>query len=79
LRFAAHDTPPQLTAAFTELYQAVGLVADEQDVDTLTEVVFAALHGLVTLSRAGRLRPDYDAERLQLLVDQFASGRETMR
>jgi AcrR family transcriptional regulator len=74
LRFAAQDTPPQLTAAFAELHQAVGLVADEQDVDTLTEVVFAALHGLVTLSRAGRLRPGYDAERLQLLVNQFANG-----
>jgi AcrR family transcriptional regulator len=79
LRFAAQDTPPQLTAAFNELHQAVGLVADEQDADTLTEVVFAALHGLVTLSRAGRLRPGYDTERLQLLVNQFASGRETVR
>ena len=79
LRFAAQDTPPELAAGFAELKQAVGLVADEQDADTLTEVVFAALHGLVTLSRAGRLRPGYDAERLQLLVDQFAGGRETMR
>jgi AcrR family transcriptional regulator len=79
LRFAAQDTPPELAAGFAELKQAVGLVADEQDADTLTEVVFAALHGLVTLSRAGRLRPGYDAERLQMLVDQFAGGRETMR
>jgi AcrR family transcriptional regulator len=57
LRFAAQDTPPQLTAAFAELRQPVGLVADEQDADALTEVLWAALHGLVTLSRAGRLRP----------------------
>jgi AcrR family transcriptional regulator len=37
LRFAAQDTPPQLTAAFAELRQAVGLVGDEQDADALTE------------------------------------------
>jgi len=74
LRFAAQDTLPQLSAAFAELHQAVGLVADEQDTDALTEVFFAALHGLVTLSRAGRLRPGYDSDRLQLLVRQF-TGR----
>ena len=79
LRFAAQDTPPQLTAAFAELRQAVGLVADEQDVDALTEVFFAALHGLVSLSRAGRLRPGYDSDRLQLLVDQSTNRRGTTR
>jgi len=79
LRFAAQDTPAQLDAAFAELRHAVGLAADEQDADTLTEVFWAALHGLVTLSRAGRLRPGYDSERLQLLVNQFTRRRETMR
>ena len=79
LRFVAQDTPPQLAAAFAELHQAVGLVADERDADALTEVFWAALHGLVTLSCAGRLRPGYDSDRLQLLVNQFTSGRETMR
>ncbi|MDT5094745.1 MAG: hypothetical protein QOH60_4108 [Mycobacterium sp.] len=75
LRFAAEDTPPELTAGFAELRQAVGLVADEQDADTLTEVLWAALHGLVTLGRNGRLRPGYEAERLQLLVDRFTGAR----
>ena len=79
LRFATPETPTQLTAAFAELQQAVALVAEEQDADTLTEVLWAALHGLVTLGRAGRLRPRYDSDRLQLLVDQFTSGREAMR
>ncbi len=71
LHFAAEDTPPQLITAFAEQHQAVGLVAGEQDADTLTEVLWAALHGLVTLSRAGRLRPGHESERLQLLVNQF--------
>lgn len=71
LRFAAEDTPAQLAMAFAELRQAVSLVADEQDADTLTEVFWAALHGLVTLGRTGRLRPGYEGERLQLLVNLF--------
>ncbi len=79
LRFAAQDTPPQLTAAFAELRQAVDPVGDEQDVDALTEVFWAALHGLVTLTRTGRLRPGYDSERLQLLVNRFTNGTEASR
>ena len=78
LRFAAQDTPPQLTAAFAELREAVGAAGDEQAADALTEVLWAALHGLVTLSRTGRLRPGHDSERLQLLVDQFTSNRNTV-
>ncbi|MGA5464902.1 TetR/AcrR family transcriptional regulator [Mycobacterium sp. NPDC050041] len=75
LRFAAQDTPPQLTAAFTELRQALALVAAGQDADALTEVFWAGLHGLVTLTRAGRLRPGHDAERLDLLVESFMASR----
>jgi AcrR family transcriptional regulator len=74
LPFATSDAPVELTAPFAELRHAVGLVADEQDIDTLTEVLWAALHGLVTLSRAGRLRPDHARERLQLLAGQFSGA-----
>jgi AcrR family transcriptional regulator len=79
LRFAAEDTPPALESAFAALHQAVALVAEEHEADTLTEVFWAALHGLVTLSRTGRLRPGYDSDRLQLLVKQFTDSRQTMR
>jgi hypothetical protein len=48
------------------------MVAGERDVDTLAEVFWAALHGLVTLDRTGRLRPDYRSERVDLLVAQFS-------
>jgi AcrR family transcriptional regulator len=76
LRFANQHTPPQLEAGFAALRQAVGLAADERDADTLTEVFWAALHGLVTLARTGRLRPGYESDRLQLLVDEFTGRRE---
>jgi AcrR family transcriptional regulator len=71
LRFAAPDTPAELTAAFNQLRAAVDLVAGSRDADTLTEVLWAALHGLVTLDRGGRLRPEYQAARVDLLVTQF--------
>jgi AcrR family transcriptional regulator len=78
LRFGAEDTPSQLDAAFSVLRDAVGNVAGQQDADTLTEVFWAALHGLVILARTGRLRPDHESARLDLLVDQFADGRESL-
>jgi AcrR family transcriptional regulator len=71
LRFGAEDTPHQLRAAFAELREAVTLVAGGHDVDTLTEVLWASLHGLTTLGRSDRLRPGRDNERIELLVAQF--------
>jgi len=72
LQFAAADTPPELNAAFAELRGAVGMVAGTRDADTVTEVLWAALHGLVTLDRAGRLRPEYRAARVDLLISEFS-------
>jgi hypothetical protein len=74
LHFAAEDTPVALSAAFGELRAALAATASHSDVDTVAEVVWAALHGLVTLSRSGRLRGDHELERIELLADQF-SGR----
>jgi AcrR family transcriptional regulator len=68
LPFAAEDTPAELNAGFDELRAAVDTVAGTRDPDTLTEVVWAALHGLVTLDRSGRLRPDHHAERVDTLI-----------
>jgi AcrR family transcriptional regulator len=74
LRFAAADTPAPLSAAFGELCEAVAAATNPPDVDTATEVVWAALHGLATLSRSGRLRPGHESQRLALLATQFGPG-----
>jgi AcrR family transcriptional regulator len=71
LRFAEPDTTPELVAAFDELRQAVSAIANDADADTLTEVFWAALHGLTSLGRGGRLRPDYDSERVDALIARF--------
>lgn len=73
LRFASDDAPPALTAGFAELRLSISAVTDGADTDALTELFWAALHGLVTLSRAGRLRPGFESERVELLVDQFST------
>ena len=70
------DTPVELLAAFAELRQAVAAVAGGRDIETLTEVLWAALHGLITLSRADRLRPGLDAERIELLVAELNDDKD---
>lgn len=72
LHFAAEDTPPELEAAFTELRDVVTPLAEHRDADTLAEVLWSALHGLVTLSANNRLREGYDAERVDFLIAQFS-------
>jgi AcrR family transcriptional regulator len=72
LRFADPETPAELNTAFSELRAAVDLVAGTRDTDTLAEVVWAALHGLVTLDRSGRLRPEYRSARVDLLVSALS-------
>ncbi|WP_315092937.1 TetR/AcrR family transcriptional regulator [uncultured Cellulomonas sp.] len=68
LRFGAEDAPAALSAAFTELRAATEPVAAGRDLETLTEVLWAALHGLTTLAQHDRLRRGRGDERLDLLV-----------
>ncbi|MGA8369658.1 MAG: TetR/AcrR family transcriptional regulator [Acidimicrobiales bacterium] len=73
LHFGQPETPAPLRAAFAELRAAVMPLAAERDPDTLSEVAWSSLHGLASLSRAGRLRPDYHEGRLTMLLDQLAA------
>jgi AcrR family transcriptional regulator len=75
LAFAADDTPGELNSAFDELRAAVEQIAGDRDPDTLAEVVWAALHGLITLDRSGRLRPDFHDARIDTLIADIC-GRE---
>ncbi len=68
---AGSATPAPLRAAFRILASAVGESGlDENRVETATEVVWAALHGLVTLSITNRLRPGraMQRDRLEQLI-----------
>jgi len=73
LRFGL-DSPAPLQAAFGELRATALPLAAGGDVDTLAEVLWAGLHGLVTLGRTGRLVPGREDERVELLVSQFSTA-----
>ena len=66
--FAARNaTPVPAQTAFGILASAVGESGlDEHRVETVTEVIWAALHGLVTLSITNRLRAGRTVERDRL-------------
>jgi AcrR family transcriptional regulator len=71
LPFATPEAPPALREGFAELREAVRPIAAD-DLETLTEVFWSGLHGLVTLMRAGRLRREDHGRRLDILVRRFA-------
>ncbi|MET7676934.1 TetR/AcrR family transcriptional regulator [Streptomyces seoulensis] len=74
LAFAHEDTPEPLKDAFAALLECLTEVAGEGVHPGLfTETFWAALHGLATLTRAGRLPPEDAARRLDLLVDRLAA------
>jgi len=75
LTFAQSDTPAPLHAAFVELRDALAPLAGDRDMKTFTEVVWSALHGLVTFAQAGRLRPAFYDQRLATLLDQLGTAR----
>jgi AcrR family transcriptional regulator len=73
LAFAQEDTPAPLQDAFAALLESLGEVAgDGVDPGLFTEVFWASLHGLATLTRAGRLPPAETERRTELLVDRLA-------
>ncbi|WP_329042625.1 TetR/AcrR family transcriptional regulator [Streptomyces sp. NBC_00178] len=73
LAYAHEDTPEPLKDAFAALLESLTEVAgDGVHPGLFTEVFWASLHGLATLTRAGRLPPEDAAPRVELLVDRLA-------
>ncbi|MEV6381461.1 TetR/AcrR family transcriptional regulator [Streptomyces sp. NPDC051773] len=73
LAFAQEDTPEPLKDAFAALLENLSEVAGEGVHPALfTEMFWAALHGLATLTRARRLPPEDTERRVELLVDRLA-------
>jgi AcrR family transcriptional regulator len=72
LAFAHEDTPQPLKDAFAALRETLGdLAGDGVHPGLFTEVFWAALHGVATLTRAGRLPPEDTDARVKLLVDRI--------
>ncbi len=73
VKFASQDTPEPLKAGFTELVAA--LQPFDPDPGTRAEVAWAALHGLAVLRRGGRIPPEGEEARIDLLVGQIVGDR----
>ena len=72
LPFATPEAPAALHAGFGELAEAIRPHAGGDDLGLLAETFWAALHGLVTLTRGGRLPPpEHHDRRLALLLAHF--------
>jgi AcrR family transcriptional regulator len=71
--FASEDTPSPLKAAFGELVGALTPFGGEPD--RRAEVTWAALHGLAVLCRGGRIPPEGQQARIDLLVSQIVNDR----
>src|SRR5690606_21454487 len=70
LAFAQENTPEPLKDAFAALQESLAEFAGPGVAPALlTEVFWAALHGQVTLTRAGRLPREGVEWRLELLVE----------
>ena len=73
LAYAQEDTPAPLKDAFAALLECLGEVAgDGVDTGLFTEVFWASLHGLASLTRTRRLPPEDLEPGVQLLVDRLA-------
>lgn len=66
LRFASAETRPELHAGFEALAAVVKPFCT--DVEVVTETFWAALHGLATLERSGRIRRVARDERIARVV-----------
>ncbi|GAA0850544.1 TetR/AcrR family transcriptional regulator [Streptosporangium amethystogenes subsp. fukuiense] len=69
---AGPEAPAAPHAAFGELREAVRPLAGEDDLGLLTETLWGGLHGLMTLTRGGRLRHEGHERRLALLLGRFS-------
>ncbi|MFJ1926969.1 MULTISPECIES: TetR/AcrR family transcriptional regulator [unclassified Streptomyces] len=73
LPYAREDTPEPLKDAFAALLECLGPVAgDGVHPGLFTEVFWASLHGVATLTRSRRLLPEETEQRVELLVERLA-------
>jgi AcrR family transcriptional regulator len=74
LPFGNASTPATLREAFATLLDTLRVVARATDSKVFTEICWAALHGLVTLTRAGRLPPERTPQRIAAIVNLFVGA-----
>ncbi|WP_328418629.1 TetR/AcrR family transcriptional regulator [Micromonospora sp. NBC_00389] len=71
LALGVDGVPAAPRAVFAELRAALAPLAEGRDPDTLAEVGWSLLHGVVMLTRGGRLRPEAQDEREAMIADRL--------
>ncbi|MEU4645368.1 TetR-like C-terminal domain-containing protein [Micromonospora sp. NPDC023814] len=74
LTLGRDPAPGTPRAAFAELRAAAAPLAAGRDPDTLAELGWALLHGMVMLTRGGRLRPETQEQREEMAVARLLAG-----
>jgi AcrR family transcriptional regulator len=74
LPFATPEAPAALHDAFDQLRQVVRPVAAGDDENLLAELFWSGLHGLVSLTRGGRLTRESRERRLAIYLRRFAQA-----
>ncbi|WP_420751538.1 TetR/AcrR family transcriptional regulator [Rhodococcus sp. O3] len=74
LQFADTETPAPLRDAFQVLLDTLGPLSGAVDPELFTEVFWAALHGLVGLTRSGRIPAQDTSRRIDVLVERFTGA-----
>jgi AcrR family transcriptional regulator len=72
VKFAHAETPAPLRAAFGEIVSAFGPYNERNA--ALAELIWGSLHGLAVLLRSGRIPPEYQEQRVDLLVTLFTNA-----
>ena len=73
LKFGSTETPAPLRAAFDEFVEC--FPAGHEQRGLFAEVVWSALHGIVVLSGSGRIPPEWQDERVELLIARLGGDR----
>ncbi|MFF4875522.1 TetR/AcrR family transcriptional regulator [Micromonospora sp. NPDC000668] len=71
LALGVDGVPAAPRAVFAELRAALAPLAEGRDPDSLAEVGWSLLHGVVMLTRGGRLRPEAQEEREAMIADRL--------
>ncbi|MFY1577489.1 TetR/AcrR family transcriptional regulator [Verrucosispora sp. WMMD703] len=79
LTLGAEQVPETVAATFGELRTALRPLAAGRDADILAELGWSLLHGMVMLTRGGRLRPDTQDHREHLLSQNLFTPRPSSR
>ncbi|MGW4370059.1 TetR/AcrR family transcriptional regulator [Nocardia takedensis] len=68
------DAPQALRDAFAVFENLFRPFVPDTDLGVRAEVAWSSLHGIATLDRAGRLRPDLREQRITLLVAEWLAA-----